>query len=110
MNITTVEPQSMRRWCEVATKEKKKKRKESRKRCNQSLDLALDINLSKRGVARTFEEGTGFASQKRDVVRSVFQQVLTLLIDDKLGSISIRLETEFLSDEAKFDIRLVAAN
>lgn len=32
------------------------------------------------------------------------------MIDDKLGRISIRLETEFLSNEAKLDIRLVSRN
>jgi hypothetical protein len=31
-----------------------------------------------------------------------------LLIDDKLGCISIGLETEFLRDETKLDIRLVS--
>jgi hypothetical protein len=30
------------------------------------------------------------------------------MIDDKLGRISIGLETEFFSDEAKLDIRLVS--
>lgn len=30
------------------------------------------------------------------------------MVDDKLGCISIRLETEFFSDEAKLDIRLVS--
>lgn len=34
--------------------------------------------------------------------------MLTILIDDKLGCISVRLESEFFSDETEFNIRLVS--
>lgn len=91
---------------EVATQKGKKER--IRERSSKGLDLALDINLLERRAARALKEGTGFPSQKRDVVCSVFQQMSTLMIDDELGCISIRLEAEFLSDETKFHIRLVS--
>lgn len=96
----------MRRRWKVATQKGKKKR--TRERSSKGLDLALDINLLERRAARALKEETGFPGHKRNVVCSVFQQMSTLVIDDELGCISIRLETEFLSDEAKFHIRLVS--
>jgi hypothetical protein len=91
---------------EVATQKRKKKR--TRERSSKGLDLALDINLLERRTARALEKGASFPGQKRDVVCSIFQQMSALVIDDELGCISIRLETEFLSDETKFHIRLVS--
>lgn len=108
MSITTEKSQSMRRW-RKSQWERKEKEKET-PRCEQGLDLALDINFLECCTTRSLEERTGFTSQERNVVCSVFQQVLTLMIDYKLGRISIRLETEFFSNEAKLDIRLVSRN
>lgn len=42
--------------------------------------------------------------------RSVFEKVLTIIVNDKLSRISVRLETEFLSDKAEFDVGLVPIN
>jgi hypothetical protein len=91
--------------------QEKKRGKEIETKCTgKRSDLAFDINLSERGRSRTLKEGPGLASQKSDVIRSIFQQMLTLVVDDKLGRISIRLESEFLSDEAELDIRLVSVS
>lgn len=87
---------------------REKRGKEIETKCiGERSDLAFDINFSECSGSRPLKEGPGFASQESDIVRSIFQQVLTLVVDDKLSRISIRLESEFLSDEAELDIRLV---
>ena len=100
---------SARKTPEKVAREKRGKEIETKCTGKRS-DLAFDINLSECGRSRTLEEGPGLASQESDVVRSIFQQMLTLVVDDKLGRISIRLESEFLSDEAELDIRLVSVS
>lgn len=71
-------------------------------------DLAFDIDLAEGSRTCTLKESTCFASEECDVIRAIFQKVLALLINDKLSGIGIGLETEFLSDEAKFYIWLVS--
>jgi hypothetical protein len=41
------------------------------------------------------------------VIATVIQQVLSLVIDNELGGISVRLEREFFRDEAQPHVRLV---
>lgn len=51
------------------------------------------------------EELTGFASQEDDLVFSLLEQVLTIVINDELGGFRIGLKCEFLRNVTEFQVR-----
>jgi hypothetical protein len=71
--------------------------------------LAFDVDSLERLLSSSFEKRACFTGQEGDVLRPVFQQIPTMVINDELGSISVRLKPEFLSDETKLDIWLISA-
>lgn len=69
--------------------------------------LALDIDSAKCLLSSVFEERPSFASQKSNVLRPVFQKFLAVVINDELGSISVRFEAELLRDEPQSQVWLI---
>jgi len=72
------------------------------------LNLAFDINSAKCGGASRLEGVGGLAGQDDDSAVAVLKEVLAAVIQDELGSIGVRLEKQFISNEAKRHIRLVS--
>ena len=73
----------------------------------RSLYLALDVNPAESGCFVRFEQRSGLASQDGYAVRPLFEQVLSSMVNDELGSVGIGLETEFLGDETKFYVGFI---
>lgn len=71
-------------------------------------DLTLDVDFLEGGGPDGFEELTGFAGHECDGFRSIFQKMLTLIVNYKLGCISVRLEAEFFRNEPQFHFRLIS--
>ena len=69
--------------------------------------LALDVNPAESGCLLRFEQRSGLASHDGYVVRPLFEQILSSMVDDELGSVGIGLETEFFGDETKFYVGFI---
>lgn len=69
--------------------------------------LALDVDSLESLLSSTLKERPSFTGQERDVLRSVFQQLLAIVINDELGCIGVGLKPEFLRDEPQLNIWLV---
>lgn len=71
--------------------------------------LAFDVDSLERLLSSSFEKRACFTGQEGDILRPVFQQFLAIVVNDELGSISVRLKPEFLCDEPQLDIWLISA-
>lgn len=85
-------------WCDVAESNITK------------LDLAFNVHFLESRGSEALKKVPSLASQERNVLCAIFKKVLPLVIKDKLGSISIRFETELLSDEAQLDVRFISVD
>ncbi len=69
--------------------------------------LTLDVNSAESGGPGCFEQLPSFACQDCDIVRPLFEQILTTIINDELGSVGIGFEAKLFSDESQSYVRLV---
>lgn len=74
------------------------------------LDLAFNVHFLKSRGSGVFKKVPSLASQERNVLCAIFKKVLSLVINDELGSISVRFETELFSDEAQLDVRFISVS
>lgn len=69
-----------------------------------SSNLALDINSAKCAGTSGLECVGGLAGQDDDSAVAVLEEVLGAVIQDELRGIGVRLEKQFISNEAKRNI------
>ena len=77
---------------------------------SQTSNLPFDVDSAKCSQTSALKELASFAAQEHDAIRSVFQQMLPLQVDDKLGSIRIRLEAKLLCEKTELNVGFVTAN
>ena len=83
--------------------------KEAKGKMREISYLALDVNSAEGLSSGAIESLAGLAREEVDVGVPLFEQMLTAMVDNELGGIDIRLETEFFSDESEFHIGLVTS-
>lgn len=69
--------------------------------------LAFDINSAKGCSLCSLEESEAFAGQKKEVVVTLLEKMLSIVVDNELSSLFVRHEAEFLGNETKLYIWFV---
>lgn len=70
--------------------------------------LAFDVNSTEGLFPRVVEELASFPRKEGDVVSPLIEQVLAVVVDDKLHSLGVGLKAQLLGDESEFHVRLVS--
>ena len=64
------------------------------------LDLALDIDFSEGLLLRSFEDLACFPTNETKAIFLFFEKVLSIVVADELGGVTVGFESELFSDES----------
>jgi hypothetical protein len=72
--------------------------------------LSFDIDLAEGRDLRSFEERTCLPGKEAESVFAALEEVLAVVVVDKLCGIGIGFESQFFGDESYLDVGFVPGN